>query len=396
VIQIIGAGIGGLAAALALRRVGASVRVIERAAEAAEIGAGIQLGPNATRLLDQWGCLDALRAHASAPAQVQASAASTGKVLGTLPLQHFAQTYGAPYLTVHRAQLQRVLLDRAAARSVQVRWGEAWGDTPLAEDDVLIGCDGVRSAVRAKFWPQASAALHTSHWAWRALLPLDAVPPELRTQVTAWLGPQMHAVGYAVGAHYNWVAFTEDPMAVDSQQLWSEATSRDVLLTEVTDSLSRRRERVGVRAGAGTDRQLEVILKNLPQQLTRWPVLAMPPLKSAADMAKGKVALLGDAAHAMRPYLAQGAAMAIEDAAVLARCIASMGETEKALQTYAYARWWRNARVQRKAHRNGQIFHATGPLAWARDLAMRVQPGVMDTPWLYGYRVDADRKPEAA
>ena len=205
-------------------------------------------------------------------------------------------------------------------------------------------------------------------------MPQACLPPALRTRhVTAWLGPRLHAVQYPVrrGELQNLVVIVQGPAPQDLQG-WDHAANAADL----------------ERALAGTCTALQDLVRRIPTYGSGWrlwPLSDRPPLQSAAQMARGLVALLGDAAHPMRPYLAQGAGMAIEDAAQL-QCALAMHDLEVPLRLRRYAlnRWQRNARVQARSQRNGRIFHATGPVRWGRDMAMRLLgPRLLDLPWLY-------------
>lgn len=388
---IVGAGLGGLAAALALARKGLMVTVLEQAPAFGEVGAGLQLGPNAVRLLDGWGLGPGLRALAAMPQHVQARDAHDGRALGRLALgQAVRERHGADHLCIHRADLHGLLLAAVRAAGPALHAGVAVtritpdahsvrvsGQTPqgLAEDHqapLLLGCDGLWSPVRAQLLadgpPQA-----TGHLAYRALLPMADLPAGVaRDAVTVWLGPRLHVVAYPVraGEALNLVAVVHG--------LPPDSTAHPRSWTQASDSASLLAAMPGIHTG------LRALLEAAPAW-SRWVLHDRPPLASAQTMAQGRVALLGDAAHPMRPYLAQGAAMALEDADCLADCLVGQPDDGAgALQRYAQARWARNARVQAASRRNGQIFHAQGPLRWARDLAMRWSGGrVMDSPWLY-------------
>lgn len=392
-VLIAGGGIGGLAAALSCARAGHTVQLFERAEAFAEIGAGIQLGPNVTRILHSWGLQEPLQAVAAYPDRLQARAAISGKTLGTLRLGNTALArYGARYATVHRADLHGLLAHAVAAEaSVTVHLDatvdgyeqHATGITVTTvrgerhEGDLLVGADGLHSGVRQRFLNDGPPQPGT-HRAYRALIAQSQLPANLRSDsVTAWLGPRLHGVQYPVrgGEWLNVVIFlpVSSLGATSHTDEWDQAASTTDLKTAMR----------GVCKPLG-----DLIHAN--DIWRAWPVLHRPPMRGAHEQALGSVALLGDAAHPMLPYLAQGAGMAIEDAQALGQCLHSIVDRSvhvpEALQTYANQRWARNARVQRRAIRNEQIFHATGLLALGRNLSMRLLgERLMDLPWLYGF-----------
>ena len=384
-VLIAGGGIGGLAAALACTQHGVPVQLIERAAQLSEVGAGIQIGPNVTRILQAWGLGEALAQVAAFPPRLQARDAQTGQVLGTLTLGERAQAlYGAPYSTIHRADLQGLLHRAAQAAGVDMRLGQTvhgWCETadgvqvnttdgPSVQAGALIGADGVWSAVRQQLLGDAPARF-TGHLAYRALVAQADLPAHLRSdQVTVWMGPRLHVVHYPVrsGQWLNLVAIVHGAKPEPTQD-WDQVGQTQALM----------------QAMGAVGRDLHERLTSVPAW-RQWALHDREPLTGLKQMAQGRVALLGDAAHPMRPYLAQGAGMAIEDAHVLAQCLCIDNATvPEQLQAYAEQRWVRNALVQARAIRNGRIFHATGPVAWGRNLSMRLMgERVMDVPWLYG------------
>ena len=387
-VVIAGGGIGGLAAAVACAQRGVPVQLLERAAQLSEVGAGIQIGPNVTRILQAWGLGAALAQVAAFPEQLQARDAQTGQVLGTLTLGSRAQArYGAPYATIHRADLQGLLHRAAQSAGVDLRLGQSvqgWQGSEAAlqvntveglslQASALIGADGVWSAVRQKLLGDAPARF-TGHLAYRALVAQADLPTHLRSdQVTVWMGPRLHVVNYPVrsGQWLNLVAIVHGAKPEQSQD-WDQAGQTQALM----------------QAMGAVGRDLHERLASVPAW-RQWALHDRAPVSAPGQMAQGRVALLGDAAHPMRPYLAQGAGMAIEDAQVLAQCLSagSVPVTQQ-LQAYAEQRWARNARVQARAIRNGSIFHATGPVAWGRNLSMRLMGGrLMDQPWLYGEEI---------
>jgi salicylate hydroxylase len=388
-ILVAGGGIGGLAAALALSRGRHRVDVFEQAGAFGEIGAGIQLGPNVTRRLAALGLAEGLDAIAARPTMLAVRSAGSGSELARLPLgETMRRRYGAPYVCVHRADLHALLLDavRAAGSGVlmtdtriaEVEAGEdlvcisssgarAW------EGEALVGADGLWSIARQRLdVPSAAEAPRvTGHTAWRALAAQADLPQALRRdRIDVWLGPRLHAVAYPVrgGDWLNVVVIAESAPAGNVHD-WDQASSLAALQ----------------QATGPSGRSLQALLEAMPGWRA-WSLSDRPPLRSAAEMAHERVALVGDAAHPVVPYLAQGAGMAIEDAVALADALGegSAAEVPAAFARYAEARWQRNARVQARARRNGQVFHATGATRIGRDLAMRVLGArLLDQPWLY-------------
>ena len=388
-VLLAGAGIGGLAAALACARVGVPVQVFERSPALAEVGAGIQLGPNVTRLLKGWGLQTALQAVAAYPENLLIRSAENGTLLGRLRLGEQALVrYGAPYATVHRADLQALLLQAVqACGSAQLQLGQAitgfeqdaaraclhHADGRQTQGGLLVGADGLSSRVRQQLLGDGPPR-PTRHLAYRALLPQAALPAALRCQdLVVWLGVGLHVVQYPVrgGDWLNVVALVESRLEdskTGDRSGWDHAATGADLMRELK----------------GETPELLALLQAM-DGWRLWHLQIRQTISSPAQMAQGRVALLGDAAHPMLPYLAQGAGMAIEDAQALGQALAQGGATPAALAHYAQARWQRNARVQRRALRNGRIFHASGPVRWGRDLAMRaLGERLLDIPWLYG------------
>ena len=393
-ILIAGGGIGGLAAAVALARRGQSVELLEQAATFAEIGAGIQLGPNVTRRLKALDLLEPALRLAARPPSVAARDAQDGSLLARMPLADtIERKYGGPYLCMHRADLHAVLLEatrglssrvglhtNAPITQVAVR-GEtvclASGDERAWEGDALIGADGLWSLVRSRVVDDAPPPRATGHTAWRALVRIDSLPAALRSsEIQVWLGERLHAVAYPVrgGDWLNLVVIAEvqpggaHAMKPDPAD-WDQQADLAALLSAI---------------GSRCDGVLPLI-EAMPLWRA-WQLNDRPPLAGPQDMVRDRVALLGDAAHPMLPYLAQGAGMAIEDAVALADRVGSAGPEElpAAFGRYAAVRWQRNARVQARAKRNGEVFHASGARRLARDAALRVLGAhLLDNPWLY-------------
>ena len=387
---IVGGGIGGLAAALACGQAGARPQVLERAATFSEVGAGIQMGPNVTRTLHAWGLAQDLKEIGFVPRKLDAKDTQTGQIIGTLRLgQRSLDTYGAPYFTVHRADLHRVFLKKIMssgqaelrldsevqglqqnADGIQISGTNLPASlTELSKSAAMVGADGLWSKTR-QFVVPPTAPRVTGLLAYRALVPMQSIPEKLRLQdVNVWVGPRVHAVLYPVkcGEYLNLVVVVQGPPPASLDD-WDHAGNKQDLEAAL-----------GPIHG-----DLRNMLAAVPAWRL-WPLCDRPPIKGPHEMAKGRIALLGDAAHPMRPFLAQGAGMAIEDAAELARSWARADlQVEDRLQMYAQARWARNAQVQQRSIRNGQIFHLQGPLRWGRNVAMKLMgEPLMDVPWLY-------------
>ena len=388
-ILIAGGGIGGLAAALATSLAGSEVRLFERATAFSEVGAGVQLGPNVVRRLQAWGLQKALQTVAAFPSALVSRNAVNGEVLAQLELGADAvERYGAAYATIHRADLHALLLQAVQKRAHvhlnlehPVDYHEDNGEVVTIttkhgkkiEGDALIGADGVWSRTRLRMLHDAPPRV-TGHLAYRALLPQAQLPPALRTSViTAWMGPRFHAVQYPVrrGELQNLVIIVEGP-APDDLENWDHKANAADLLRHLAGAHRHLLDLVQAVASADAHWRL-------------WPLADRTPVAGPHEMAHGLVALLGDSAHPMRPYLAQGAGMAIEDAAELQRAL-TMHDLDLSLRLRRYAlnRWQRNARVQARSIRNGEIFHARGLVAVGRDTALRTLGSkLMDVPWLY-------------
>lgn len=404
-VLIAGGGIGGMSAALACARAGWGVQLFERAPAFSEVGAGIQLGPNVTRQLNAWGLEPSIAEVAALPDQLQVRDATSGATLGKLRLGGQTQArYGAPYVTIHRADLHRLLLtaveqqaaaqvhlnaplrqfseDRVSVKAqLSVPAGQATTCGTEVEGDALVGADGLWSPVRQILLQDGQPEV-AGHLAYRALVRQAALPESLRTQnITVWLGSRLHVVQYPVrgGEWLNVVAIVQARLPGPVQNLgpdrldhWDHSANAIELQRVLADTCSP--------------------LQDLVHAVGHWRLWVLcdrPPMRGPQEHALGRVALLGDAAHPMRPYLAQGAGMAIEDAAALGQALGQAltpsADVPAALRRYAQERWQRNARVQARAERNGRIFHATGPVRWGRNLAMRLGgERLLDMPWLYG------------
>ncbi len=396
---IAGGGIAGMAAGLAAVRAGWHASVFERSAEFSEVGAGVQLGPNVTRILQAWGLSDALQHVAAFPSHLHARSLPSGEVLATLPLKDATAKYGAPYVTVHRADLHELLLQAASEQGVAVHADACVQSVRQSRDaaafdvvqqgqrqshtgDLAVAADGVWSPLRQQLLGDGPPVF-TGHIAYRALVAQADLPAIWRSQnVQVWMGPQAHVVSYPVrgGDYLNVVCLAEGRLregpANDLQalQTWNAKKSEAQTLAELRHALRGACTQLTDLMSACRDWRL-------------WPLCGRGVMQGAHEHVQGRVALLGDAAHPMLPYLAQGAGMAIEDADALAAQLlgATPENAPKRLQLFALARWQRNARVQARAVRNGKIFHAAGPMRLGRDIGLRLMgASLMDLPWLYG------------
>jgi salicylate hydroxylase len=391
-ILVAGAGIGGLTAALALARSGFRVTLLERAERLEEAGAGIQLSPNATRVLIALGLADRLCRTAVAPQAIAIHTASGGR-LARIPLgDAVEQRYGAPYWSIHRGDLQAALLETVhESPDVDLKLGTKVEDFVVHAHGVSAACrrassvadehgialvcaDGLWSGLRQRLGRRGRPEFR-GRTAWRALVPAEHVEPEFRSnEVQLWLGQNAHLVHYPVksGALINVVAIVGDQW---SEPGWIADGVREELLT-----------RYSPWNWAEPVREFLA----LPERWQKWALYDIAPLRQWGE---GPVTLLGDAAHPMLPFLAQGAAMAIEDAAVLAANFAQRPtDPAAALRQYERARRRRTARVQRAAHSNGRVYHLGAAEAVLRNFALRVAGGSMllrRYNWLYDWRAPA-------
>ncbi|MGV3651564.1 MAG: FAD-dependent monooxygenase [Devosia sp.] len=381
-IYVVGAGIAGLTLTLALAKFGARVVLLERAAVLSEVGAGLQVSPNARQVLNGLG-LDRPIADASfEPAGIDVYPHGAGHPIGPLLLGAAAERrFGAPYAVMHRADLVDVLY-RACRRfaNVDMLFGiqgfsaevqgsgvsleitEADGRTRGGRGFALVGADGVHSQVRTQFLGEA-AARPTGSVAWRALLPAGAVAGVLSPQNTSlMLGSGYHGVIYPL-PHRGQV----NVVVITRQRPGDAGSSAPRIGWSLT------------RSG-----RLEAVLAAAEGRWSQWPLLEVRPRL----WHRGPIGLVGDAAHAMPPFQAQGAAMAIEDAAALAPLLVSEPSAEAAFARYAAARRGRVERVRKQSSANGRIFHLPWPLSVARDTVVRLggsEGQLRRLGWLYGH-----------
>jgi len=386
-VTIAGAGIGGLTAALALARHGFPVTVLERAPALDEVGAGIQLSPNASRILIDLGLGEALAARAVVPEAMVVRTATTGGTLATAELGAVvANRHGAPWWVIHRADLLAILAEACKANgAIRVETGvsvsglaidggrvrldlDRGGEPDSITTPALVGADGLRSAVRAALGDGAPPDFR-SRVAWRATLPMEAVPAVLAGgRLGLWLGADAHCVHYPLraGRLFNIVVILSADAPVEGWRAPGDPAA-----------LARRLA------------NWPVALRDVLARVDGWQCWSLADRPVWFGPERGPVTLLGDAAHPMLPFVAQGGAMAIEDAAVLAaEAAAAPDDLSAAFRRFAAQRQARVGRVQSLARRNGAIYHLKGPAALARDLAIRVMGGglVSSQDWIYGWR----------
>lgn len=376
--SIVGAGIAGLTVALALARKGIVSHIFEQAPTLEEVGAGLQLSPNAAHILADLGLLDALSARWSEPDHILLSSGHSLAPLASVPAGAAARKrWRAPYGVLHRASLQAVLLDAVRREPLCTlatgqRIETAQDALAAAPADLVIAADGVWSQLRQAV-PGALPARYSGTIAWRFLVPYGSAPSFLNPRtVTALLGPHAHLVAYPLAETqaFNIVAIHQ--LAAAPPKGWSRAgdpAARKCLF----DSFS---------SWHGDIRRL---LTEARAPLM-WPLFECP---DGAWTDGRKTVLIGDAAHAMTPFAAQGAAMAIEDAALLAAKLASASDMSQALRRFESVRRERVARVRSRGAFNRFAYHARGPIALGRNLVLSLRGPeslAADLDWLYGYR----------
>jgi 3-hydroxybenzoate 6-monooxygenase len=381
-ILINGGGIGGLATALALARHGLDSQVFEQATEFKEVGAGLQIGPNAFRVFEQLGVTDAVSHLASFPDSFTLMDAVTAEPIVQLPLgDRFQRRFGHPYGLMHRADLHRVLLDACRQSGhVQLHTNSkcvAFEDTGDSVDvtladsstrrgSALVGADGLWSMVRQAIVADGDPRL-AGHICYRAIVPIEQLPDDMRMNAMGlWVGPKMHMVLWPMrkGAFSNvTVVFHSDRF----EEGWDTYGDPDEL-----------HERMAI---------LHPKVRGFVQAVQDWRMYVLRDREPVRNWSKGRVTLLGDAAHPMLQYLAQGACMAMEDAVCLAAQVVSHGDDcAAAFRQYQQLRYLRTARVQLTARLYGFVYHASGATADLRDdfLRSKTPEQVLESmAWIY-------------
>lgn len=381
-VLVVGGGIGGLAAARALALKGRMVHVIERAPEFAELGAGLQLAPNAMRSLDRLGVLDQVSRDAVFPRQLLMLDAVSGERITAVPLgEAFRERYGYPYAVMHRSDLHAHLLRSCRDhpgitlennRSV-VEIADGGGiaravcaDGSVYDAELLVGADGLHSKVRALLGDD-TAPVCQEYVAFRGTVPIGRMPEAAGPDsMVGWAGPEMHLIQYPVrrGDLFNQVAVFRSPSYRPDGDDWGTVAELEAKFSAMHKLVRASLETIG------KDR--------------RWAMYDRPPLE---NWVRGRIVLMGDAAHPMLQYLAQGACQALEDAVCLAEMLDRSDSVEAGLDGYQAARRAHTARVQLSARFFGEIAHAGGIAAMFRNLAFqrRDVDDYRHFDWLYGY-----------
>ena len=356
-IKIIGGGIAGLASALAVSNTGGTAMVFEKAKTLNTLGAGLQLGPNAVRALQKLGAWDAVKPLTYAPPEIHIRDGQNGKILKRLPLGDvFEKKYGELYLTAHRADLHEALLKVASTKShIELKTNVEVDNLNVEEFDGIIAADGVWSKSRETLFPNTKAII-TSDTYFRSLVPLPSNVGDVElTCVNLWLYPNGHVVHYPVGCppKLNLIAITNGQVPLSFFKNAS-VNLQDVLA--------------------------------LPSEYSKWPSAYVPPLK---QWHQTKITLIGDAAHGTMPYLAQGAAMALEDGAMLQDKLNSEINFQIVVQSLFEHRHNRVGRLHKSSLSAGQIYHLEGLPNKARNLALALMPNSAlgsQLSWIYKYR----------
>ena len=380
-ILIAGGGVGGMTTALALAQRQIPVVLFEQAADFSDVGAGIQLSPNCSRVLRTLGLTKELDERGFLPQRIQFRHWHSGKIISETSLGKSAeQTYGAPYYHFHRSDLLNLLLQAAKTQPlIQLKLNSRIVSIEQIDDSVrvlvngethtgsaLIGADGIHSKVRESLFG-AESPTFTGNVAWRALVPTSSLPANLiQPAATAWWGPGKHFVHYYVrgGTMVNCVCVVESKEWQDES--WNINGHFPDLAAEFAD----------------WHPTINTLLANANKKnLYKWGLFDRPPM---VQWSIGRITLLGDACHPTLPFMAQGAAMAIEDAAVIAGCLNQTQDPTSAFLRYEKLRKKRTAMIQQLSRRNAKVFHLKGIAAWARNRAAK-RAGGSTMKKLYGF-----------
>ena len=386
-ILIAGGGIGGLAAALAAAEAGQATTVLERAPEFGEVGAGIQLAGNGVAVLKRFGLLDRINDFAVYPKRLVLKDAFSGEELTALDLgKEYEERYGAPYIVLHRSDLHKVLLEACEASPLvslytdtEIKSVEKTADGVYLVNQhgekikgkAIIGADGIRSNVRKHF--SQDEPVNSAYVAYRGTLPIDVVSEEAdMDDVIMWVGPNLHVVQYCVrrGELYNQVVVFKSPTWTPESTVWGTPEE----MAQVFEGCCEKMEKA-----------LSYINTDF-----KSPMYDRNPIGNWTD---GNITLVGDAAHPMLQYLAQGGIQALEDSAKLADMLKAHGENfEAAFNEYQEERIPRASRVQTTARFWGEIIHAVDPVAIALrndTFKKRQSNDFFYTDWLHGYKREA-------
>ncbi|MFN7025539.1 MAG: FAD-dependent monooxygenase [Pseudorhizobium sp.] len=375
-IAIIGAGIAGLTAALAFARKGVPCDILEQAPTLTEVGAGLQISPNASQILGSLGILDQIEGVWCEPRQINLISGTSLRPISHVPAGNFARDrWGSPYGVLHRATLQATLLGAVEAHPLcKLKLGRPVSTTdaiPAEDYRLLVGADGVWSQMRHRV-PKGPEPRFSGNVAWRFTISDSKSPHFLSPEaVSAFLGPSAHLVCYPLkeAAAYNLVAIASGISPGKTWDAKATEAQRELLLSRLTR----------------WDQSITSLLANASAP-TFWPLYEMVPGRwhNGRD-----TVLIGDAAHAMMPFAAQGAAMAIEDAFLLASHVASNTSLPHALDAFETERLPRINRVRARGTFNRFAYHARGPIRLGRDVVLSLRPPqslAADLDWLYGYR----------
>ncbi|KAL4896202.1 hypothetical protein BDV59DRAFT_210798 [Aspergillus ambiguus] len=406
-IIVVGAGLGGLATAVALQQSGHNVTIFEQTDQLGEVGAGIQIPPNSARLLLKLGLGPYLQPYVTEPGSISFRRWATGETIGyTKLIPEFRKTFDAPYYVVHRAHFHSAMHKRAIDAGVKVKLASRVVDynprTPsikladgsIYKADLIVAADGIKSIARAKLHRGIEKPLERPGFAaYRATVDVEKMKsdPDMswlleKPSLNIWIGEKRHVMTYTIGAGKSFNMVLSHPDDTDPAT-WNQSTALRDMRVEFE----------------GWDPRLTKII-GLIQSTIKWPLLSGAPL---SRWASGKIIIIGDAAHSMLPYMSQGAAMAVEDGVALARALAKIqapSDIANSLLVYEKVRIQRACQMQEASLLNGQLWHfPDGPLQQARDQAMLPEtkgipfshsPNQWSDPatqmWCYGYDTEGE------